>query len=102
MKNIAKILLAVALAGTALQAFAGPSPEYWQRMDASRKRTTTAPAKPEPLCAICAELAKQPNPTAKVIRGRTYDPKLSCHRSLKSTALPTGKSQSFSWECVCS
>jgi hypothetical protein len=102
MKNLVKIILVAAFSAAALQALAGPPPDYWQRMEASRKRAATAPTKPEPLCAICMELSKQSTPTAKVIRGRTYDPRLSCHRVLTPAAHAGGKGQSYTSECVCS
>jgi len=101
MKPIANMLLAVALCTASFPAFAGPSPDYWQRMEAGRKRAPENPAKPEPLCAICAELSKQPNPAAKVVRGRTYDSRQSCRRVLTLTPLPSGKGQAYRSECVC-
>lgn len=94
IRPLAISLLSVAIAASAL---AGP-PSKGIRKDPTGEEARGR----DPLCQICKELSEKPGRAATTINGRTYDPKLPCHRVYKHVRNPSGKGMYSTMECVCS
>lgn len=80
----------------AASAFALPPSQQTPPSDPHSKAT-----KEEPLCAICARLAKANPPVGAKVAGRVYDPNRPCHRELQYTPRAGGKGTQYTTECRC-